>query len=1051
VNEIFGVPMGTVMVVLLGLLAGCLLVVGWIAWRRPVIFKLGVRNIPRRPAQTVLIVVGLMLSTLIMAAALGVGDTFDYSLSREVYQQLGPVDELVVAADGRAADEADGGFGDAGFGSAPRADLPAGALAAVDDAVRGIPEVDGVLPFLVVDVPVQNTASGQGEPAVSLAGTDPERLRQIGGLVDRAGRPIDLGALGEGEVVLAAATADALAAAPGDRLTLAYGNAPFELRVAAVAEDSVLASGRTDLETGALGAVMPLEGLRRITGRADALSFVAVSNAGDERAGAERTDAVVAALEPALAGQGLAVDPVKQESLGDAAIGAAIFTAFFLVLGLFSIAAGVLLIVLIFTMLAAERRPEMGMARAVGARRGQLFQQFVAEGTGYALPAGVIGAGLGVLATFGIAWAMRAIFGDVFPIEARVTPRSLLVAFCLGVVITFLAIAAASWRISRLNVVAAVRDIPDASNPKRRPRTLLFGLLLLAAGVGLTLLSQEVRQMAIFTAGVSLIPFGLALLLRFFGAPARPVFTVVGVFLLLFWLLPDATFTRIFGDYSSNVEMFFVSGIFMVLAATIVVVNNLGALLAGLSAPVASLAGGAVGIGAGFGLWRWEPSGLARELAELAAQVAFGLGVGLLVVGVLGLLLGLFPRASLPAVRTAIAYPGAAPGRTGLTVAMFSLIVFSLVMIATMSTNLSNILLGDDANAGWDVRADVFGTNPIADFQGALREAGVDSGQIAAIGQVTTPLAGARVRLAGGEYKPTLVNGADPGWLEHTPLAFGQRAEGYADDAAVRQALRTEPGVAVVDASAIPGQGPPDGFQLAGVSAGDETFAPVAVEVEGVDGRAVPLTIIGVIDSGQSSLFGLYTARQTYDQIFPGPGRESYLIAAVDPERADAIAKEVEAALLLNGVQATSIRDELAAGQGQFRGFLALIQGFMGLGLVVGIAAVGVIAFRSVVERRQQIGVLRAIGFGRGLVSLSFLIETAFVVLLGLVAGSLLGLALARILLTSDDFGGIEEFLVPWPLIGGILAATVVVALLMAWIPARQAARIAPAEALRYE
>ncbi|MFN8537301.1 MAG: hypothetical protein U0232_07465 [Thermomicrobiales bacterium] len=47
-------------------------------------------------------------------------------------------------------------------------------------------------------------------------------------------------------------------------------------------------------------------------------------------------------------------------------------------------------------------------------------------------------------------------------------------------------------------------------------------------------------------------------------------------------------------------------------------------------------------------------------------------------------------------------------------------------------------------------------------------------------------------------------------------------------------------------------------------------------------------------------------------------------------------------------------------------GFFALLKGFIGLGLVVGIAALGVVAFRAVVERRQQIGMLRAIGFGRG-------------------------------------------------------------------------------------
>ena len=43
--------------------------------------------------------------------------------------------------------------------------------------------------------------------------------------------------------------------------------------------------------------------------------------------------------------------------------------------------------------------------------------------------------------------------------------------------------------------------------------------------------------------------------------------------------------------------------------------------------------------------------------------------------------------------------------------------------------------------------------------------------------------------------------------------------------------------------------------------------------------------------------------------------------------------------------------------------FNRLIQGFLGLGLIVGVAALGVISARAVVERRQQIGVMRAIGF----------------------------------------------------------------------------------------
>jgi putative ABC transport system permease protein len=105
-----------------------------------------------------------------------------------------------------------------------------------------------------------------------------------------------------------------------------------------------------------------------------------------------------------------------------------------------------------------------------------------------------------------------------------------------------------------------------------------------------------------------------------------------------------------------------------------------------------------------------------------------------------------------------------------------------------------------------------------------------------------------------------------------------------------------------------------------------------------------------------------------------------------------------------------------------------------------------------VVERRQQIGVMRALGFQRRMVVLSFMIETTFLVGLGGFAGTALGLLLARNLLTSSDSGLTDTaFLVPWTILLTIFALTNVAALVMTWLPAIQAGRIAPAEALRYE
>mgnify|MGYP003380673184 CR=1 FL=1 len=88
------------------------------------------------------------------------------------------------------------------------------------------------------------------------------------------------------------------------------------------------------------------------------------------------------------------------------------------------------------------------------------------------------------------------------------------------------------------------------------------------------------------------------------------------------------------------------------------------------------------------------------------------------------------------------------------------------------------------------------------------------------------------------------------------------------------------------------------------------------------------------------------------------------------------------------------IRDR---GRALTRGILQLFQGFLALGLLVGIAALGVISARTVVERRQQVGMLRAIGYQPEMVALSFVLETSFIALVGIGLGTGTGLSLIHI------------------------------------------------------
>ena len=134
--------------------------------------------------------------------------------------------------------------------------------------------------------------------------------------------------------------------------------------------------------------------------------------------------------------------------------------------------------------------------------------------------------------------------------------------------------------------------------------------------------------------------------------------------------------------------------------------------------------------------------------------------------------------------------------------------------------------------------------------------------------------------------------------------------------------------------------------------------------------------------------------------------------------------------------------------------FNRLIQGFMGLGLIVGIAALGVISARAVVERRQQIGILRAIGFRKPMIQLSFLIESSFIALTAIVVGTILGLVIGRNVVddaSSQSSWSDIHVVVPWLNLTIIFVAVYAAALLATLAPAGRASRIYPAEALRYE
>ncbi len=1144
-NELFGLSMTYIAIGCVAVTLAILLFVGFIAVRNPVMFKMGLRNIPRRKAQTALIVVGLMLSTLIMSAAFGTGDTLTSSVTSEVYTILGRADEVISWDTGKEPKPVN------------EQTIPLATVDMLRNQFPNDPDIQAFVPFLSEELSLQDQRTKLNEASPRIVAFRTDDAKALGGLRDTRGNEVSLAG---NEIAVNEKLAEAIDAQVGDKLLTFYQGASTEFTVKAIVPNTLL--GGTFSTGDREGAAVDYSVLASLTGKTDRADGIFVSNRGGVKSGMDRSDAAKAKLEQALSGTPYKVETFKQDGIRLAELVGNAFTTIFIVFGLFSISAGVLLIFLIFVMLAAERKPEMGMARAVGAKRRQLVESFLAEGMGYDLGAAVVGLVAGMGVTLAMIQIIKSAAGDNLGLNLSVTftPRSMIVAFCLGVMATFLVIFISSWRASRLNITSAIRDLPETKpiNPEAATwmgyfRAALNGMVVLALPVGLTLfllgsvgmllglplvlmglvspwvyllrgsnvaLPRELRlaedppkwpwilglalpvigwvlilpwyflalllvvivrdrkpagmaswmppagiivppfgfvlvllqhartriawsagvafafgvaggvltftgldrdSSFFFFLGVSLLFLWVAVTLRYFGRNERASFTATSALLLVLWYLPSKVYEPIFGELNGDIEMFFLSGMVMVTCGVFIIVYNADIVL-----PL---------------------------IARLGSR---------------------FGRI-LPALKTGVAYPLTARFRTGMTMIMIGLIMFSLVMMATLNTNFAQVFLNDDVKGGFDDVLQVNDNNRIDNISDAIAKSGTDTSPIRATAELRVAypfeaeVENKDKKKKDGEvpaFSRYTIFGADQGFFQATTLPMKFRATGYETDRAVWDALANDGKLAVIPASLI---APQNGFgggsqDLLELNPVKDKFATFTLKLRDPGaGTSSTVTVIGVMKESGDTFFslgdpngagtgGLVTSKQTLLDTYPDSRGQRFYLALKPGTDGKAYAKQLESGLVQ--ASADSLQKLLDDQQALQSGFLLVFQGFMGLGLIVGIAALAVVASRAVVERRQQIGMLRAIGYQRGMVALSFLFESGFIALSGILLGLTLGLSLAWVLFTQGEIGTESEgatFVVPWLNLAVICAIAFGASMIMTYLPARSASRVPVAEALRYE
>jgi len=236
------------------------------------------------------------------------------------------------------------------------------------------------------------------------------------------------------------------------------------------------------------------------------------------------------------------------------------------------------------------------------------------------------------------------------------------------------------------------------------------------------------------------------------------------------------------------------------------------------------------------------------------------------------------------------------------------------------------------------------------------------------------------------------------------------------------------------------------------------------------------LRIIGVVETEPASGFGGFASGRL---LIPLPLAENLRAAQVNDLRdilrdsstdkptyssltvrvkSPSLVETTEDQLKALGFSAFSLLDASKSLRIFFSVFDLLLGIFGSLALAV--ATLGIIntLVMAILERRREIGVLKALGAADGDVKQLFFVEAGVMGLFGGMLGTLLGWLIGRSLtlgtnlyLHRQNLPGVDISSVPWWLVLGGIGFAVLVSLAAGLYPASRAARLDPVQALRYE
>ena len=724
----------------------------------------------------------------------------------------------------------------------------------------------------------------------------------------------------------------------------------------------------------------------------------------------------------------LQVSAVKINSIEAAKESSALLSGMFVVFGSFTIAAGMLLTITILLLLFEVRKNEVATLRALGLRQADARALFFFEGMVLATIGGAIGAVFGGV----LAWFVGAGFAQMFASVGAIGFRydwsldSIVLGWCGGSILSFIVLWCLSWWNARLNIVKTLRDLHQFVHHQ----VPWYLYLIQGAALG----------------GLILFGFAFILLGETSGFASTLVLLLgISIFTILipfiFWELPiwfrsKQVWKNLYRNASRNT----VGGL------------GLTYLLWSILYVQLNLSGNADSD---------ELALILRGLVQVIAGVLLLSSLAPLALNALLRFAPLSPRKRLLS-KVALSHPLAHPVRTAAVVGMFSLTMFSVIVLAGYTSQFDNfstqfveeaegdyeILLTSSRARPLDLPPDVLEWN--------LTETTGDS--IDSVARIYR--APAHIEDDSGERMPYIIRGFDENFSNHggLPLHIWDEQLGEtAEEAWI--SIEKYDDIVFVDASfglelATDGTG----LNQIKLSIGDlisliDFSNPENrryVRVGGFLAQSSYLYSAGIwinsdvaveqFDAKATRMYISVSEESTDERIIQGKSK-------IERQRAEMLSEELNQKFSSEGVQVTLIYEDIQTLQQLVQSLLGLFEGYLSIGLFVGVTGIGVVTYRNVSERRSSIGMMRALGLRRNEVGLLFVVEVSWIAVLGLLNGFVIAYLFHSSLYETiwSDQG--VDFTFPHTRSFFILASSWALVILTTMIPIRNATKISPIDA----